>query len=798
MVIRRLNLSYLFFGFYLPIIQFNRLIKRRKEIIFIKMKRIHLISMMLFWVSTVVLNNKVFANGLVISNTSLTGQNTSAQTWQVRFNVTWNNSWKDNVNWDAVWIFCKYRVGTNAWGHATLSSTGFQTGSGTPINIIVTCDQRGAFISRRDMGSGTLSTTQIELRWNYGANGVLNSDVPDLNVYGIEMVYVPGGPFTIGDGNGLNSSSSNALFAVTQHLPYTIDNLMSPNIGAAANLTNASSTPADRIRIDGDGGLDINLDDIVDSASFPTGFRAFYLQKYEMTQGQYTDFLNTLTYTQQTNHVNNATNVVGQSCVDATVGVNPSRNTIIVQTAGTNSTVPRVYATSRPDRGITHLNFGDMLAYLDWAALRPITELEFEKACRGPLPAVLGDYAWGSTTVNSNSSPTLSGTENGTEVVTTPTGVNMWSSSNTVSQGDAGSGPLRVGIQATSSSSKYSAGASFYGLINMNDMGNEVVVTIGNVAGRSYRGTNGDGLLNTNGYADVAHWPGASGSNTVTNAMTLTNTGSTGAAGLFLKSSTGSISTRSTTPYSSVPTRTSTPGNFGTMRGARMVFSGEFSPITANGVVINPNQATPFSPASEATSYSWTFSSGTPSTSTSALPSVSWATPGTYNVSLTSTQGACSSTISSVVEVFAACSSPAILSGNANWSQNNTSYNNANSNNPRNLFDGNTTTTFQNTASTGYTWAIADLGAITSLNGVGIFNFNTSTSWSATDFILEGSNSLTGPWSGVAFGTPAVNIAAFQDFIFPEASYRYWKISFANFNSTTLLQVYEVRFNRCN
>jgi hypothetical protein len=280
--------------------------------------------------------------------------------------------------------------------------------------------------------------------------------------------------------------------------------------------------------------------------------------------------------------------------------------------------------------------------------------------------------------------------------------------------------------------------------------------------------------------------------------MTLTNTGSTGAAGLFLKSSTGSISSRSTTPYSSVPTRTSTPGNFGTMRGARTVFSAEFSPITANGVVINPNQATPFSPASEATSYSWTFSSGTPSTSTSALPSVSWATPGTYNVSLTSTQGACSSTISSVVEVFAACSSPAILSGNANWSQNNTSYNNANSNNPRNLFDGNTTTTFQNTASTGYTWAIADLGAITSLNGVGIFNFNTSTSWSATDFILEGSNSLTGPWSGVAFGTPAVNIAAFQDFIFPEASYRYWKISFANFNSTTLLQVYEVRFNRCN
>ena len=757
--------------------------------------------MILFWVSTVVLNNKVFANGLVISNTSLTGQNTSAQTWQVRFNLTWENSWKDNVNWDAVWIFCKYRVGTNAWGHATLSSTGFQTGSGTPINIIVTCDQRGAFISRRDMGSGTLSTTQVELRWNYGANGVLNSDVPDLNVYGIEMVYVPGGPFTIGDGNGLNSSSSNALFAVTQHLPYTIDNLMSPNIGASANLTNTSSTPADRIRIDGDGGLDINLDDIVDSASFPTGFRAFYLQKYEMTQGQYTDFLNTLTYTQQTNHVNNATNVVGQSCVDATVGVNPSRNTIIVQTAGTNSTVPRVYATSRPDRGITHLNFGDMLAYLDWAALRPITELEFEKACRGPLPSVLGDYAWGGANGSSNSSPTLSGTENGTEVVTTPTGINMWGNSNTVSQGDGGTGTLRVGIQATSSTTKYSAGASFYGLMNMNDMSNELVVTLGNVAGRSYRGTNGDGLLNSNGYADVAHWPGASANNTVTSVLAPTNTGSTGAAGLFLKSSTNSISARNIAPYSTVPARTSSPGLFGNMRGARSVFSAEFTPITSNGVFINPNQATPFIPASEASSYSWTFSSGTPSTSSSALPSVSWASAGTYNVSLTSTQGSCTSTINSVVEVIPACSNPGVLSGNQNWTQNNTSYNNADNNNPRSMLDGNTGSSFVHSfccVNGTPIWAIFDFGSTTSLNGIGLWNYVNSTAWAATEFIMEGGNSLTGPWNAVGAGSiPPVTVGAFQDFTFPPAAYRFWKLTLIN-NLGPYIQLYEVRFNRCN
>jgi hypothetical protein len=39
----------------------------------------------------------------------------------------------------------------------------------------------------------------------------------------------------------------------------------------------------------------------------------------------------------------------------------------------------------------------DLCAYPDWAALRPMSELEFEKACRGPLPPVAGEYAWGTT-----------------------------------------------------------------------------------------------------------------------------------------------------------------------------------------------------------------------------------------------------------------------------------------------------------------------------------------------------------------------------------------------------------------
>ena len=32
---------------------------------------------------------------------------------------------------------------------------------------------------------------------------------------------------------------------------------------------------------------------------------------------------------------------------------------------------------------MTYISWPDLLAYADWAALRPITELEYEKAARG-------------------------------------------------------------------------------------------------------------------------------------------------------------------------------------------------------------------------------------------------------------------------------------------------------------------------------------------------------------------------------------------------------------------------------
>ena len=58
---------------------------------------------------------------------------------------------------------------------------------------------------------------------------------------------------------------------------------------------------------------------------------------------------------------------------------------------------PPVYTARLPFRTCNFLSWQDGYAYAGWAGLRPMTELEFEKACRGPLNPVPHEHAWGST-----------------------------------------------------------------------------------------------------------------------------------------------------------------------------------------------------------------------------------------------------------------------------------------------------------------------------------------------------------------------------------------------------------------
>ena len=81
---------------------------------------------------------KSLANNIQLSNISITGQNTSSDFTMVQFDLTWENSWRISTgpsNWDAAWVFVKYRVGSGPWLHAFLNETGHITGTGTAVTI---------------------------------------------------------------------------------------------------------------------------------------------------------------------------------------------------------------------------------------------------------------------------------------------------------------------------------------------------------------------------------------------------------------------------------------------------------------------------------------------------------------------------------------------------------------------------------------------------------------------------------------------------------------------------------------
>ena len=78
--------------------------------------------------------------------------------------------------------------------------------------------------------------------------------------------------------------------------------------------------------------------------------------KYEITQGQYCDFLNTIA------------SAAAVNCA------------YIVNTTGMcHIAFSNIYYGNYPDRAMPFMSYNDLLSYLDWAALRPMTELEFEK-----------------------------------------------------------------------------------------------------------------------------------------------------------------------------------------------------------------------------------------------------------------------------------------------------------------------------------------------------------------------------------------------------------------------------------
>lgn len=429
----------------------------------------------------------VLANNIQVSNVSLTGKNTTNDTYQVQFDIGWDNSWRTSTgeaNYDAAWIFIKFRLDPSLpWNHATLSAAGHSAPSGSTINV--PADQKGAFIFRNSDGIGNVTFAGAQLQWNYGASGVPDNAVIEVRVMAVEMVQVPAGPFAIGDG-----STSTDIFGQYE----------AGQTGAAFQVTGEAS-----IVLGGNGAGNLNarnngtgFDDYNYSttqtlpATYPKGFNAFYGMKYELTEGQYVDFLNMLTPTQAASRFPNLTGTEGHTIDD-------------------NGPLPEIYVSSVPERACGGLSFNSQMAYADWAALRPMSEFEYEKMCRGNRPAIVGERAWGTAALHA-STITLNNTGTANEALS---GAGITAVANHININLGNRRPWRSGSIAAGYGipTRIEAGAGYYGAMELCGNLVESYVATGTADARGFLGAAmGDGVLTVAGAADVASWPTVSGS----------------------------------------------------------------------------------------------------------------------------------------------------------------------------------------------------------------------------------------------------------------------------------------------
>lgn len=424
------------------------------------------------------------ANNLQIENVTVIAQN--ATTAFVQFDISWENSWRyasggDPLYFhDAAWVFFKVqKQGETTWNHVKLEGTGtnptgYATGSGsTPIEMVVPADRVGMFVRRSADGAGTTSAQSVKAVWNIASNSLVKADQVKIQAFGVEMVYVAAGSFRAGSGG----AEANRFYAGgTTNDPFMIASEGAITVGTASgNLyyrNDGGGVPGDQV-----GPI---------PAAFPKGYAAFYSMKYSITEGQWVDFFNSLTAAQKTNRdiTGYPATYLGKNS-DGVV----NRNTV-AWTSGDATSAAR-------DRACNFLAWSDGAAFADWAGLRPMTELEYEKACRGQLAPVANEYAWGNTTISAT-----------TAIVDDGTGTDMATGGNcNYSSSSPDDGPYRVGIYATGSSTREQAGASYWGIMELSGNLWERAVTVGHTTGRAFTGLHGNGVLTVDGYADVANWP---------------------------------------------------------------------------------------------------------------------------------------------------------------------------------------------------------------------------------------------------------------------------------------------------
>lgn len=452
------------------------------------------------------------AGPLAISNVSLRTINRRATA--IQLDLSWQNGWKDEVNHDAVWLFAKYSLDDGeTWRHATLGASGvnppgFKPGSDAGLDILVPEDRKGAFVRNTAEGIRSPASEGLRLVWDLAADGVSFTEKAQVRVFGLEMVYVPEGPFIVGEFSARKYFNGYPPTLIGS--PDATNRYGLAGIGLAGTGTNEDPYRGLHAGL----GRPYNVTSAVFTNDYPNGYRAFYLMKHELTRQSYLDFLNTLSEAQRTallakhRRVNNdvTTYPFYGSTGNIVIETLPNGRTFVTNAQSWRALVFNEGGTSAAGYS------GDeqFLAYLDWAALRPMTDLEYEKACRGTGQPFQMEMPWGVS-----SFATLSSLAN----VNTPSERSATAYTPVQLGGTyhlrVGQTPLSNWHASVDAANAAEAGASYYGALDMSGNGGERCVytasgspTAGNAfSAARYSGLHGDGELTVDGLSDVADWP---------------------------------------------------------------------------------------------------------------------------------------------------------------------------------------------------------------------------------------------------------------------------------------------------
>jgi len=399
---------------------------------------------------------------LKVTNVTLAGADL------VQFDITWTDSWRASwkesgaglTNWDAAWIFVKYRKkGDPGWSHATLSAKGpdHSVPTGARIDVGLTGKKgMGVFLYRSAEGKGTWTNKGVKLKWLHEDDKVADPSKVELFVHALEMVYVPRGGFYVGSGGKLAGSFAEGSYKKGDEVtPFKVTTEGPLEVAPKPGCLYGTAGPGAAHQMGHIGKL---------PPEFPKGYGAFYCMKYEINQGEYAAFLNQLTEAQAKERYPFPT-IPRHRTKD---GSHTVRKT------------PAGFSATKPQRACNWVSWDDCTAYLDWAGLRPMTELEFEKACRGPLKPVKDEYAWGSG-----------------ELIDAP-----WITKVDVAL------PVPYPQGICGKDGRFKAGCSYWGIAALSGHLRDRTVAVGHKEGWAFTQLCGDGALAADGLSNVTGWPG--------------------------------------------------------------------------------------------------------------------------------------------------------------------------------------------------------------------------------------------------------------------------------------------------